>query len=324
VKETQTVFVAGGTGCAGAHIVKELLARNADSRIRASYWRTQPFLKDRRLAYCRADLRQLRDCLSAVKGCGAAVLAAGSGTGAGATAAAQAGQITDNVTMNMNLLQACAESGVQRVIYVGSASAYQEAQRSLKEDEMDLCADPPAAFLGIGWGMRFIEKLCRFWHQRTGMDVVIVRATNIFGPFAKFDPKVSHVIPALIRKAVDRQDPFEVWGSADVTRDVVYAGDFAQAIALMLEKKDLTFDVFNIGSGLPVKVGDLVAWILSAADHRPKNITYAADRPVSVRFRAFDTQHSRDVLGWTPAQGVPAGIRETVAWWRANRKGWQR
>jgi GDP-L-fucose synthase len=128
----------------------------------------------------------------------------------------------------------------------------------------------------------------------------------------------------LIRKAVDRQDPFEVWGSADVTRDVVYAGDFAQAIALMLEKRDLTFDVFNIGSGLPVKVGDLVAWILSAAGHQPKNITYAADRPVSVRFRAFDTQHSRDVLGWTPAQGVPGGIRETVAWWQVNRKGWKR
>jgi len=132
------------------------------------------------------------------------------------------------------------------------------------------------------------------------------------------------VIPALIRKAVDKRDPFEVWGSADVTRDVVYADDFAEAVALALHKPDLGFDVFNIGSGRPEKVGDLVGWILAAADHKPRDVVYASDRPVTVRSRAFDTRRSRDVLGWTPRKGVEEGIRETVAWWRENRKGWKR
>jgi len=321
---TKTVFIAGVTGCAGAHIARVLLAREPGAVLRASVHRTQPFLKDRRLAYRRADLRRLEECRPCVAGCGAAVLAAAHVTGAAAAAATQAQQISDNVTMNMNLLRACAEAGVRRVVYIGSATAYQEADVSLKEDDLDLNAEPPAAYRGVAWGMRFIEKLCRFWHAETGMETAVVRATNIFGPYEKFDPKVSHVIPALVRKAVDGQDPFEVWGSADVTRDVVYAADFAEAVALLLEKPGLTFDVFNIGSGRPVRVGDLVAWILAAAGHRPKEIRYASDRPVTVRSRAFDTTRSRAVLGWTPRQGVEEGIRETVAWWRQNRKGWKR
>ncbi len=324
MNKRRTIFVAGATGCAGAHIAKALLARPAGAGLRASYRRTRPFLKDRRLAYRRADLRRLKEARACVAGCEAAVLAAGNVTGAAGTAATQAQQVSDNVTMNMNLLCACAEAGVRRVVYIGSATAYQEAAVALKEEDLDWSADPPPAHRGIAWGMRFIERLCRFWHEQAGMEVLIVRATNIFGPYAKFDPAVSHVIPALIRKAVDGQDPFEVWGSADVTRDVIYAGDFAQAVALMLEKQDLKFDTFNIGSGRQVKVGDLVGWILSAAGHEPSKITYVTDRPAAVRFRAFDTQRARALLGWTPQRGVEEGIRETVAWWRLNRRGWQR
>ncbi|MGE5280589.1 MAG: NAD-dependent epimerase/dehydratase family protein [Deltaproteobacteria bacterium] len=318
------VYVAGATGCTGAHIAQALLAGGAWDEVKVSYRLGRPFLKDRRLAYRRADLRRLEDCRRCVAGCAAAVLAAGNVTGAAATATSQARQLSDNLTMNMHLLQACAEEGVRRVVYIGSATAYQEAAVALREEDLDWNAEPPAAYRGIAWGMRFVEKLCRFWHESAGMETVVVRATNIFGPYAKFDPGTSHVIPALIRKAVDRQDPFEVWGSPEVTRDVVYAGDFAQAVAAILEKRDLKFDVFNVGSGAPVKVGDIVQWVLAAADHRPKEIRYGSANPAAARFRAFDTRHIREVLGWVPRTGIEEGIRQTVAWWRRNRKGWKR
>jgi len=320
----RTIFVAGATGCAGAHVVKALLASSGRAALRASYRRTRPFLKDRRLAYRRADLRRMRDAAACVAGCDAAVLAAGNVTGSAGTAGTQAQQVSDNVTMNMNLLRACAEAGVRRVVYIGSATAYQEVPGALKEEDLDWSADPPPACRGIAWGMRFLERLCRFWHEHSGMEVAVVRATNIFGPYAKFDPAVAHVIPALIRKAVERQDPFEVWGSSDVTRDVVYAAGFADAVALMLKKADLKFDTFNIVSGRSVAVGDIVGWVLAAAGHEPKKIAYRTDRPAAVRSRAFDTQRARTLLGWAPQKGVEEGIRATVAWWRANRKGWKR
>lgn len=319
------VLLAGATGCAGSHVLKDILARDSSARVRAVvYKHTRPFIKDRRVSYVFGDLRKQGDAERVAFGCDAAVLAAGNVTGAGGTIAGQVAQVHDNVLMNMNALAACAKRGVRRVVYVGSATLYQEMSGWIKEDDLDLNVDPPAPYFGIAWGLRFIEKLCRFWHEKTGMEVVIARATNIFGPYAKFNPQTSHFIPAIIRRAVDRQDPFEVWGSPDVTRDVLPAEDFGRAIGLMLEDPRIGFDVFNIGSGVATTVGDVVAWALASADHCPKEIRYLSDKPMMVRSRLFDTTRAWKVLGWTPSLSVEEGIRRTVAWWRDNRRTWRR
>src|SRR4029077_5127963 len=85
---------------------------------------------------------------------------------------------------------------------------------------------------------------------------------NICGPRARFDPARSNFIPALIRKAADGLDPLEVWGSPDVTRDVIYSGDFGETIARLLEVEAASGEVFNVGSGRGVSVGDVVTAVL--------------------------------------------------------------
>jgi nucleoside-diphosphate-sugar epimerase len=259
-----------------------------------------------------------------LRGCDQAILAAGRVTGAGRTALEEAAQIHDNVMMNMNALSAAAAAGVRRLVYVGSATLYQESPSPLKEEDLDFNGEPPGAYFGMAWGMRFTEKLCRFWHDKTGMEIAIARATNIFGPYAKFNPAVSHFIPALIRKAVDRQDPFEVWGTPDVARDCLPAQDFGRAIGLMLRHPGLSFDIFNVGSGVVTTVGDAVRWILKAANHEPREIKYISDKPTTIPVRKFDVQKARDVLGWSPSLSVEEGIRKTVAWWQANKRTWRK
>jgi len=152
--ERKAVYVAGATGCTGAHIVRSLMARDAGERIKVSYHRTRPFVKDRRLSYQRADLRRFEDCRSCVAGSEAVVLAAGNVTGAASAAATQARQVADNVTMNMNLLRACAEAGVRRVILVGSATAYQESASALKEED-------------LGEALSFLAYRCRNGDRHT-------------------------------------------------------------------------------------------------------------------------------------------------------------
>jgi nucleoside-diphosphate-sugar epimerase len=319
------IFLAGATGCAGSHALLDILGSDPDARVRALYFKhTKPFIKDKRICYVYGDLRLEADAARLLRGCTAAVLAAGHVTGAAKTVVDQAAQIRDNVVMNMNALAAAARAGVRRVVYVGSATVYQESERPLKEDELDFNADPPKAFFGLAWGMRFMEKLCRYWHQAAGLEIAMARVTNIFGPYAKFDPAASHFIPALIRKAVDRQDPFEVWGSPDVTRDVLPAEDFGRAVSLMLKTPGLKCDVFNIGSGVATTVGDAARWILDAARHEPKSIVYLSGKPTTVRCRQFDIKKAKDVLGWLPSLSVEVGIRKTVAWWQDNKRTWRK
>jgi nucleoside-diphosphate-sugar epimerase len=117
-------------------------------------------------------------------------------------------------------------------------------------------------------------------------------------------------------------DPFEVWGSPDVTRDVIYAGDFARAVVMLLEREDIRFDVFNIGSGIKTTVGEVVGWALKHAGHVPSRIVYNDKRPSTIPFRALDCSKAREVLGWAPEYSVEQGIEHTVRWWKEYKDRW--
>lgn len=323
--DKKIVFLAGSTGLAGSSILHSLLAGNKTAKIRACYYKhTKPFIKHKRISYVYGDLKSERDCRRLTKGCDCAILVAADTAGAAVSALEPWRQINNNAIMNLQLLNGCFVNNVRRVICVGSATLYQEYGGSIKESQLDLNKDPRSNYYGIGWVTRFIEKTCEFWHRQAGMEIVIGRATNIFGPYAKFDPLNSNFIPALIRKAADKLDPFEVWGSPDVTRDVIYSEDFAQAVLMMLEATDIKFDVFNIGSGEKTTVADVVQWAIRYSGHNPKQIKYAGDKPTTFNFMAVDCSKAKELLGWQPEYSVEEGIKKTSQWWLENRRHWRK
>jgi nucleoside-diphosphate-sugar epimerase len=213
---------------------------------------------------------------------------------------------------------------VNRVLYIGSASLYQDSHKKIKEEDLDLNTDPPFSYLGIGWVVRYIEKLCEFWHRQTEMEVLIARAANIFGPYAKFNPLTSNFIPAIIRKAVNHDDPFEIWGSPDVTRDVIYSEDFARAITMMMDDDSITYDTFNIGSGIKTTVGDIVKWSLQYAGHHPSKIRYNTSKPTTIRYRELDCSKIQQKFGWKPQYSIEDGVRKTLEWWVKNKEWWKK
>lgn len=319
------VFVAGAGGLAGSSVVRRLLAACPGVRVRAAHRsRNGCFLDDVRVDYVRGDLRSLEDCRRLMEGCSLAVLTAANSGGAQQAVTEPWAQVTDNLVMDAQLLQALHLEGVPRAVYVSSATVYPEADGLLREDDLDWNQDPPSAYFGIGWAKRSAEKLCRFWHDKAGLEVIVARSANIFGPFSKFDPRTANVIPALIRKAVDRMDPFEVWGSPDVTRDVIVSDDFGDAIVALLRAGDIAFDVFNVGTGRPITVGAIVDQVLKQAGHNPSRVVWRSDRPVTARFRALDCDKIHRATGWWPKIGITEGINVTVRWWEENRTSWTR
>ncbi|UCF16776.1 MAG: NAD(P)-dependent oxidoreductase, partial [Phycisphaerales bacterium] len=275
----KTVFLAGATGLAGSAIIRRLVDGYPNARVRAVYNKTTPFIEHEKVEYAKGDLRSKQACRELAAGCDYAVMGAANTGGAAVLESHPWSQINDNVIMNVQMLEAFALEKLRRVVYISTASLYHESDQQIREDDLDLNRDPCDAHYGMGWVVRFIEKICRFWHERCGVEILIARAANIFGPFDKFDPKTSNFIPALIRKAVEKHDPFEVWGSPDVTRDVIYSEDFAGAIVAMLSNDRIIFDVFNVGSGVKTKVADVVDWALKYAEHKPSSVQYRSDRP---------------------------------------------
>lgn len=305
----------------GSALIDYVLKHHPNTRIQATYFHTIPFIQDERIHYIKADLRQPEDCQRAVVGVDGAILAAATTAGAQALKTQPWQQVNDNLLMNACLFEALFLAGVKRVVFIGSATVYQEHEGAIREDQLDLNQDPHPAYLGVGWVMRYLEKLAQFWHQQ-GMDVRLIRAANIFGPYARFNPATANFIPALIRKAVQRLEPFEVWGSPDVRRDVIYSADFARAVWLLLTRDDIPFGAFNVGAGQSVRVGDVVPWVLRAAGYRPLNIMYSENRPVTIKNRVLDCSKARSLLGWQPQYSTEQGIYAATQWWIEQGHKW--
>lgn len=320
----RTVLLAGATGVAGSAIIVKLLDQYPRTHIRAVYHSTAPFIEDERIEYVQGDLRSSDSCRQLAAGCNCAVMGAANTGGAAILTSRPGSQINDNVIMNAQMLEAFSLENVRRVVYISSASLYHECDKQIREEDLDLNRDPCQAHYGMGWVVRFIEKLCRFWHECCGTEIVIARVSNIFGPFDKFDPDTSHFIPAIIRKAVEKKDPFEVWGSPEVVRDVIYSNDFAGAVIAMLSNDKIKFDTFNIGSGVETTVANVVNWAIESAQHKPSAIEYRTDKPSTLRFRSLDCTKARESLGWKPCCSIEDGVRKTTEWWIENRNWWRK
>jgi len=317
------VFLAGATGVVGSSIINYILDNFTKTKIRASYYHTKPFIKNKRVEYIHGDLRLPNICRNMLTGCDYAIMAAANTTGASLTISQPWEQINDNLLMNLQMLRAFCSGNIKRVVHIGSATLYQEFNGHIREEELDLNIDPHHAYQGIGWVNRFTEKLYKFCHEQFGMEISIVRAANIYGPYAKFNALTSNFIPALIRKAVDKMDPFEVWGNPDVTRDVLYSEDFARAIVMLINSK-INFETFNIGSGEQATVNKVVELVLKYTGHKPREIKYILDKPTTIKFRALDCTKAKNMLGWQPQYTIAQGIERTVLWWLENQRWWKK
>lgn len=317
------LLVTGATGMAGSAFTSLVSGTMPDVELRGTCFSAAPDDPVDGCEYVRADLTDREDCLRAAEGCDAAVLMAAVTGGAKSAEDAPFRQTTDNLVMDAQLLQALYEQGVKKVVYVSTATVYQEFDGTMAEDGLDLNKDPNTAHFGVGWAKRSGEKLCQFWRERMGMEIKVLRAANIYGPRAPFDPARSNFVPALIRKAVDKMAPFEVWGSPDVTRDIIFSEDFARAVLAVLTA-ETAHDVFNAASGETVTVGQVVEYALKAAGHVPGEIRYIGDAPQTIRHRSLDISRIQAETGWKPRVGPEEGILLTSKWWDANKETWKK
>lgn len=320
--DNKKIFLAGSTGMAGTGILRYLTENVPNVEIRASYHKIAPFIKNRQIDYVRGDLRSLDDARRMAAGCGSAIMAASFTGGAGFTKSFPWEHMKENLLMNLQMLEAFRLENIKRIIFIGSAVLYQEFEGSIKEESLDLNKEPHDSYFAFSWGVRFTEKLCEFLYKKYGIEVILLRLANIFGPYDKFNPETSNFIPAIIRKAVDKMNPFEVWGSPQVTRDVLYVDDFSRAVVDILDRDEIKFGVFNLGSGLRVTVDEVVRLSLKYAGHNPSEIRYAQDKPTTIKFRSLDCNKIKKALSWEPKYSVAEGIRQTTEWWQENKDSW--
>lgn len=305
------MLVAGGSGFIGSHIVQALLDQDALVRIPIH---SRPItIKDSRIETVPADLTKPADCLAAMDMIDYVFHAAGAVGAAGVGDYQMMEGITTNLILTANILQAVWAKKVKKVIIFGSSTGYPAYRHAVKEDEMWL-DDPHPSYLGYGWMRRYFEKLGEYVSRQSQCTVLVVRPSAVYGPGDNFTENTSHVIPALIKRAVNRENPYIVWGSGEEVRDFIHISDFARGCLLAMEK-GTHFNPINIGAGKGCTVREIVDIIIEAAGHKEASIKFDSTKPVTIPFRMIDTENARLLLGFEPQISLEVGIRDTTQWY---------
>jgi GDP-L-fucose synthase len=309
------VLVTGGTGFVGTNFVEELVKQGA--YVRVPVHRRPLMVKHERVEAVPADITQLDDCLKVCKGMQYVVHAGGAVSAAGVTVSNPMAVITTNLIVTVQMLQAAWMSDIERFLLLSSATVYPPADHPIKEEEIWSGPTHPSYF-AYGWMRRYLERMSEFVVQKSKMKIALVRPTAAYGRWDNFDPVTSHVVPALIRKAVQKLDPFEVWGTGDEVRDFVHVTDVARGGLLCLEKY-ATGDAVNIGYGKSFTVKDVVRIVLQAAGHDKARIQFDASKPTTIPFRMVDITKAREKLGFEPQMTLEQGLTDTLNWYKQNR-----
>jgi GDP-L-fucose synthase len=167
---------------------------------------------------------------------------------------------------------------------------------------------------GYGWAKRMAEFEAAAVHKEFGLRVAIARPYNAYGPRDDFDPETSHVIPALIRKALSGQDPLEVWGDGTQTRAFLYVEDFVRGL-LEVAERYAECDPVNLGADEEVSIGDLARMIVELCGSRAR-LRFETGAPKGQPRRNCDTAKAREKLAFSAKVPLREGLRRTIEWYR--------
>jgi len=310
--DEKRVLVTGGSGLVGSHLIEELLARHAQVR---TVIHSRPLQTSVDKVDCvTGDLTKLDDCIEALGDVECVFHLAAFVGGVGRNKSHPAGMYTPNMLMQTNVLEAARLKDVEAYLYTSSVCLY-PGQISLLREEEAWDGFPERTNASYGWVKRMGELQCQAYAEEYGMDIAIVRPTNAYGAYDNFDLESSHVIPALVRKAVERRDPYEVWGTGEVSRDFIHARDIARGMMLALEKYHVA-DPLNLGTGQGTKIRDLAHLILRLSGHENARVVFDRTRPLGQLGRVVDTRKAKEKIGFEAQITLEEGLKETVAWYR--------
>jgi GDP-L-fucose synthase len=151
-----------------------------------------------------------------------------------------------------------------------------------------------------------------------GMKIAIARPYNAYGPRDHFDPEKSHVIPALIKRVFDGENPLTVWGDGEQSRAFLYVTDLARGL-LEVTEKYAEADPLNIGTEEEIKIKDLVSLILKISGFNHK-VSFDTSKPSGQPRRNCDNTKAMAKTGFRAKVKLEDGLKKTIEWYVANQQ----
>jgi UDP-glucose 4-epimerase len=315
------VLVTGGASFIGSHLVEDLVAEGANVRVAddfSSGERENLEAVEDEIEILEGNLKHWDFADKASRDIDTVFHLAADHGGRGYISQYPANCAT-NMALDNIVYETAAKNGVDRICFASSACTYptdiQQERQRLREDMVSFDERGGAyADEVYGWAKLMGERSLQAYNEQYDIDTSAVRIFTAYGP----RENETHAIVAFMAKAYAGQDPFQIWGDGEQTRNFTYVKDITRALRLAAE---------NITDGTPVNAGisryvtmnEAVEIIFDHLGWEPDDINYMTDKPEGVRHRAADTTRAEELLGWEPEYTVEEGIKNTLDWYVENR-----
>jgi GDP-L-fucose synthase len=302
------VAVTGGHGFLGRHVVAALERRGATvfSPRKSQYDLTREADVERMYGDLEPDLVIH---LAAVVG------------GIGANRDSPGLFFFENVMLGALTLEHARRSGVEKFVGVGTICAYPKLAPVpfMERDLWNGYPEETNAPYGIAKKMLLVQG--QAYRQQYGFNAIHLLPVNLYGPHDNFDPRSSHVIPALIRKCVEAAErgapEVVIWGSGTATREFLFVEDCAEGIVLATERYDGD-DPVNIGAGFEIGIRDLAELIAELTGFQGR-LTFDRTKPDGQPRRMLDVSRAESRFGFKATTDFRDGLQRTIEWYRTHR-----
>jgi len=306
--EKKRIAVTGGSGFLGSYVVQALQRRG----VRQDQLRIPRRAGD--------DLRRWDACQSVVAGQDVVIHLAATVGGIGINREKPGEFFYDNLMMGVQLMEAARQAGVGKFVAVGTICAYPKFSPVPFREENIWDGYPEETNAPYGLAKKMLLVQSQAYRQQYGFNSIFLIPVNLYGPRDNFDPRSSHVIPALIKKCIEAvasgAPTVEVWGDGSATREFLYVADAAEGIVLASERFDGDEPV-NLGSGNEISIRDLVTLIARLTGFEGQ-IVWDTTKPNGQPRRQLDVSRAARLFGFHAQTSFEDGLRRTIEWYRRS------
>ena len=306
--EKKRILVTGGAGFLGNQVIEQLCKAGAN-REKITVPRSR-----------ECDLRVMESCKRAADQQDIIIHLAAHVGGIGLNREKPAELFYDNLMMGTQLIHAAYEAGVEKFVCVGTICAYPKfTPVPFKEDNL-WNGYPEETNAPYGIAKKALLVQLEAYRQQYDFNGIYLLPVNLYGPEDNFDPKSSHVIPALIRKVHEAQmngvTRIPVWGDGSPTREFLYSEDAARGIVMGTQYYNES-DPVNLGTGYEISIRNLIDLICELMEFEGE-IVWETDKPNGQPRRCLDTQKAKQAFGFSAQVDFKQGLKNTVEWYRQN------
>lgn len=229
----------------------------------------------------------------------------------------------DNAIIGIQLMHEACLRKIEKFVALGTICAYPKFTPVPFKEENLWNGYPEETNAPYGLAKKMLLVQAQAYRQQYGFNAIYLLPVNLYGPGDNFDPKSSHVIPALIKKCFDAKEKGEshivVWGTGKASREFLYVEDAAEAIILATEKYNKS-DPVNIGAGFEITIKELVRLIVKFTGFS-KKIIWNDKRPDGQPRRCLDTSKAEYEFGFKARMNFEEGLKKTISWYKRQRRG---